>query len=177
MTDISDSSYGANRPYAYDVRGLELLPPEVLNSTAAEFMFEERVERNNLLYVALSRARDYLYLYEISGWPRPTPLNLAQPTSLIKRPGVAVPAAVAAPIPVINNSVMPTVSYEAFQTYLSCPLQFHYRHELALTAEQDIDVSIRARWAITDMLLAFARDGIPPFGSVHDRLGLTPPAK
>jgi len=162
VTDISDSSYGANRPYAYDVRGLELLPPVVLNSTAAEFMFEEQVERNNLLFVALSRARDYLYLYEISGWPRPTPLNLAQPTSLIKRPGVAVPAAVAAPMSVISSSVVPTVSYEAFQTYLSCPLQFHYRHELALTAEQDIDVSIRARWAITDMLLAFARDGVPP---------------
>ena len=69
VTDVDDASYGAERPYAYDVRGLALIPPEVLNSTESEFMFEERVERNNLLYVALSRARDYLYLYEISGWP------------------------------------------------------------------------------------------------------------
>lgn len=163
VTDVDDGSYGANRPYAYDIRSLELMPPEVLNSTALEFMFEERVERNNLLYVALSRARDYLYLYEISGWPRPVPLNCASAASLVKRAGVKVPpSAPVRPIPLANPPVVPTVSYEAFQAYMSCPLQFHYRHEAALTAEQDIDVSIRARWGIMDMLLVVARDGATP---------------
>lgn len=162
VTDVDDASYGAKRPYAYNARGLELIPPEVLNSTASEFMFEERVERNNLLYVALSRARDYLYLYEISGGPRPVPLNRASASSLVKRAGFKVPPAQMKPIPLVSSSVVPTVSYEAFQTYMSCPLQFHYRHELALTAEQEIDVSSRARWAIMDMLLAVARDGTVP---------------
>lgn len=162
VTDVDDASYGANRPFAYDLRGLELMPPEVLNSTSAEFLFEERVERNNLLYVALSRARDYLYVYEISGWPRPVPLNLAPATSLVKRAGVTVPPVPVRPLPMASTLVMPTVSYEAFQTYMSCPLQFHYRHELALTAEQEIDVSIRARWAVMEMLLTVARDGTKP---------------
>ncbi|KPY47212.1 UvrD-helicase domain-containing protein [Pseudomonas syringae] len=167
VTDVDDASYGANRPYAYDVRGLELIPPEVLNSSGAEFLFEERVERNNLLYVALSRARDYLYLYEVSGWPRPVPLNLASPSCLMKRPGIKVAPVPIKPIPLVSSSVMPRVSYEAFQTYMSCPLQYHYRHELALTAEQEIDVSIRARWAIMDMLLAVARDGVVPSTAFH----------
>lgn len=162
VTDVDDGSYGANRPFAYDVRGEELIPPEVINSTVSEFLFEERVERNNLLYVALSRARDYLYLYEIRGWPRPVPLNRTSAVSLAKRAGVKVAPAPVKPIPLASSSVIPIVSYEAFQTYMSCPLQFHYRHELALTSEQDIDVSIRARWAIMDMLLAVARDGVVP---------------
>jgi superfamily I DNA/RNA helicase len=162
VTDVDDASYGAERPYAYDVRGLALIPPEVLNSTESEFMFEERVERNNLLYVALSRARDYLYLYEISGWPRPIPLNRASAAVLVKRAGVKVPPAPVRSIPLASSAVIPTVSYEAFQIYMSCPLQFHYRHELAFTAEQDIDVSIRARWAIMDMLLTVVRDMAVP---------------
>lgn len=162
VSDVDEGSYGANRPFAYDVRGLDLIPPEVLNSTGAEFMFEERVERNNLLYVALSRARDYLYLYEVSGWPRPVPLNRASAASLVKRSGVTVPPAPVMPVPLASSTVAPTVSYEAFQAYMSCPLQFHYRYELALTAEREIDVSIRARWAIMDMLLAVAKDAVAP---------------
>lgn len=158
VADVDDASYGPNQPFAYDVRGLELIPPEVLNSTSSEFSFEERVERNNLLYVALSRARDYLYLYEISGWPRPLPLNRASASSLVKRSGVKVQPAPERPMPLVRSTIVPTLSYEAFQVYMNCPLQFHYRHELSLTAEQKIDVAIRARWAIVDMLLAVARD-------------------
>lgn len=162
VADVDDASYGADRPYAYDARVLELIPPEVLNSTESEFIFEERVERNNLLYVALSRARDYLYLYEIRGWPRPMPLNRASTAILSKRTGVRLPSVPVRSIPLATRASVPTVSYEAFQVYMSCPLQFHYRYELVFTAEQDIDVSIRARWAIMDMLLAVARDGAVP---------------
>jgi superfamily I DNA/RNA helicase len=162
VTDVDDASYGEKRPYSYDMRGLVLLPPEILNSTAREFMFEEQVERNNLLYVALSRARDYLYLYEVGDSPRPLPLARAGATCLTKRAGVAAPLAAPVVAPPAAHAVVTPVTYEAFQTYLSCPLQYHYRHELALTAEQDIDVSVRARWAIMDMLLAFARDGADP---------------
>lgn len=167
VTDIDDASYGTERPYTYDDRGLKLLPPQVLNSTPKDFMFEESVERNNLLYVALSRARDYLYLYEVGDSKRPLPLRRALATSLTRRAGVAVPVPVAAVLPAANNVAIPTVTFDAFQTYLNCPLQFHYRHELALTAEQDIDVSVRARWAIMDMLLAFARDAADPNAAFH----------
>ena len=159
VTDIDDSSYGANRPFAYDQRGLELLPPEVLNTTASEFMYEERIERNNLLYVALSRARDYLYLYEISGWQRPVPLNCASATSLVKRAGIKAPPPQLNAISLTRSKVLPIVSYEAFNVYMNCPLQYRYRYELSLTAEQDIDASIRARWAVMDTLLAVAKDG------------------
>lgn len=158
VTDVDDLSYGAGRPYTYDERGAALIPPEILNSTESEFMFEEKVERNNLLYVALSRARDYLYLYEINGCSRPLQLNRASPMALVKRTGVKASPSPMKSIPSNNCIEMPTVSYEAFQVYMNCPLQFHYRHELIFTAEQEIDVSIRARWAIMDMLLAVTKD-------------------
>nr|WP_277756364.1 UvrD-helicase domain-containing protein [Rosenbergiella nectarea] len=162
VTDVDDASYGADRAYAYDARGLALIPPEVLGSTESEFMFEERVERNNLLYVALSRARDYLYLYKISGWPQPIPLNRASGAALVNQSGVKVPPTSVRPITLASSSVIPTVNYEAFQIYMSCPLQFHYRYEMKFTAEQDIDVSVRARWSIMDMLLSVVRDAIAP---------------
>ncbi|MGU5677698.1 UvrD-helicase domain-containing protein [Aeromonas hydrophila] len=168
VADIDVASYGPNQPFAYDARRLELIPPEVLNSTAPDFSFEEQVERNNLLYVALSRARDYLYLYEISGWPRPAPLNRASTSSLVKRSGVKIqPPAPERPMPIVRSTIVPTLSYEAFQIYMNCPLQFHYRYELSLTAEQNIDVSIRARRAIVDMLLVVARDNAVPATAFH----------
>ncbi|WP_282115436.1 UvrD-helicase domain-containing protein [Pseudoalteromonas arctica] len=159
ITDVDDDSYGSKQPFTYDARKLDLLPPEVLNYSKSEFMFEESVERNNLLYVALSRARDYLYLYEIKGWPRPIALARASATSLIKRTGVHIqPPLSNKYIPLKKSTEMATVSYEAFQVYMICPLKFHYRYEANLTAEQNTDISIRAQWAIMDTLLTVAKN-------------------
>ncbi|WP_210558333.1 MULTISPECIES: UvrD-helicase domain-containing protein [unclassified Pseudomonas] len=162
LTNVDDTAYGPNRPYYYDYRALELLPPEVLNSSGDEFEREEKVERNNLLYVALSRARDYLNLYQLEDSRRPQPLNVAGAGCLLVRNGIHESPPVRRPLPVSNSTAMPTVSYEAMQTYFSCPLQFHYRHELSLTAEQEIDVSIRARWVVMDMLLAVVKEKADP---------------
>ncbi|WP_296231906.1 UvrD-helicase domain-containing protein [Pseudomonas sp. UBA4617] len=161
LTNVDDTAYGPNRPYFYDLRPLELIPPEVLNSTDDDFAFEEKVERNNLLYVALSRARDHLYLYQLADTTRPAPLNAAG-KKLRTLFGIRLPAIPPAPLP-IGSAVAPsTVSYEAFQTYMNCPLQYHYRHELTLTAEQEIDVSIRARWAVSDMLFEVLKNAAVP---------------
>lgn len=160
LTNLDDTAYGSNRPYYYDYRSLELIPPEVLNSTDEDFAFEETVERNNLLYVALSRARDHLYLYQLGDATRPVALNAAggklRVSTGIRERAVPV-AALAAP-----SSPLGAIRYDAFQTYINCPLQFHYRHELTLTSEQEIDVSIRARWAVTDMMFEVVKNKAVP---------------
>ncbi len=162
VSNIDDTAYGRKRPYFYDMRPLELIPPQVLNSTDENFEFEERVERNNLLYVALSRARDHLYLYQLADTTRPPPLNIAGKNRLRILKGIRERVIPSAPLAAGTGLPVPGVSYEAFQTYVNCPLQYHYRHELTLTAEQEIDVSIRARWAVTDMLYEFVKNGAVP---------------
>lgn len=161
VTNIDDTAYGRNRPFFYDMRPLELIPPEVLNSTDEDFAFEERVERNNLLYVALSRARDHLYLYQLADTTRPGPLNAAGKKLRVLH-GIRERAIPPAPLSAAPGLALGAISYEAFQTYINCPLQYHYRYELTLTAEQEIDVSIRARWAVTDMLFEFVKHGAVP---------------
>lgn len=161
LTNVDDTAYGPNRPYFYDERSLELIPPAVLNSTDEEFAFEEKVERNNLLYVALSRARDHLYLYQLADADRPAPIRAAGKKLRILN-GIHERAVAPAPLQAGQLAPMAPVSYEAFQSFMNCPLQYHYRHELTLTAEQEIDVSIKARWAVTDMMFEVAKNGAVP---------------
>lgn len=155
VTDVNKSAYGKEKPWDHDPRSTQLIPPEVLNSTLAEHEFEEAVERNNLLYVALSRARDQLFLYETNSRDRPHALATAT-AFLDRRTGLTPPATVMPIIPAFVSSgtaaIPLTIDYSAFESYLSCPLHYHYRYELDLTAEQDIDISIRARWAVMEAL-------------------------
>lgn len=161
VTDVDDSAYGADRPFNYDYRPLMIVPPEILNSSSSEHQYEESVERNNLLYVALSRAKDDLCLYELDSAKRPLPIRVAG-AALKHHDGIrirqmAAPASLATAVASVS-----TVSFGAFETYLACPLQYHYRHELSLTAEREIDISIRARWAVMEMLRAHHIDSTPP---------------
>ena len=151
ITDVEKDSYGEEDPWDRDARKMLLIPPEVLNSTRTEHEFEEKVERNNLLYVALSRAKDYLLLYEVDQRDRPKALQGAG-AFLIEQPVAAAPTPVVQSLPLVNSSGVQVVDYNAFDTYISCPLHYHYRYELSLTADQEIDVSIRARWAVMSSL-------------------------
>lgn len=101
----------------------------------------------------------YGYLYQLADTTRPPPLNIAGKKRLRILKGIRERVIPSAPLAAGTGLPVPCVSYEAFQTYVNCPLQYHYRHELTLTAEQEIDVSIRARWAVTDMLYEFVKNG------------------
>ncbi|KQZ81238.1 ATP-dependent helicase [Pseudomonas sp. Root562] len=167
VVDVDNSAYGPDRPFNYNYRPLMIVPPEILNSSAAEHQFEESVERNNLLYVALSRAKDDLFLYEVDAAKRPLPIRVAG-TALKHHDGIRI-RQVPAPVPP-STSTHPVepISFGALETYLACPLQYHYRYELSLTAEQEIDISIRARWAVMDMLRAHLMDNIPAQAALDD---------
>jgi superfamily I DNA/RNA helicase len=159
VTDIDDTAYGPDRPFNYDYRPLALLPPEIFNSNAAEHQFEESVERNNLLYVALSRAKDDLVLYGLDGKTSPWPIRVAG-TALTRKSGVKMANALRASTIHSGSAPAQQISFSALETYLACPLQYHYRYELALTAELEMDISIRARWAVMEMLRSHLVDGM-----------------
>ncbi|HGX3309056.1 TPA: UvrD-helicase domain-containing protein [Pseudomonas aeruginosa] len=153
VTEVEKGSYGDEKPFGYDSRISQLLPPEVLNSTSEEHAFEEAVERNNLLYVALSRGRDYVLLYELETRDRPLQLWRAHKLDKLKiKDGLPNQSVAAHPVPFAKDAQIPSLSYSEFETYIGCPLQYHYRYELSLTAEQEVDTSIRARWAVMDTL-------------------------
>lgn len=143
-----------------------LVPPAVLGSSDKEFAFESAIERNNLFYVALSRAKLQLRLYE-SG-VRKASDRLAQ----LRNCGAKYqlkkfnPSAAAAEVKPITGAPMAQapkrVSLDEFEAYIRCPLQHHYRYHLGLRREQETDVSIRARWAVMETLHVIAQGGATP---------------
>lgn len=160
VVDVDNAAYGSDRPFNYNYRPLAIIPPEILNSSAIEHQFEESVERNNLLYVALSRAKNDLFLYEVDAAKRPLPIRVAG-SALIHQDGIRIRQVPVSPPPSVSTHQVTPISFSALETYLACPLQYHYRYELSLTAEQEIDISIRARWAVMDMLKAHLMENVP----------------
>lgn len=159
MANVEKSRFGADAPPRYDDdHQALLLPPEALNSTPQKRAEGEAIERNNLLYVGVSRAKDRLNVYcgtDVSKIPTP----LCDPSILTPSRGVAN-SLVAVPSPARVPMVVPaTISFSVLDGFMSCSLQYHYAHELNLPAEQELDVSIRARRSVLAGLEYFYRDG------------------
>lgn len=156
---VNADDYGAQTPsWSPPENVLEIVPPEALGSSQAEYDVEEAVERNNLLYVAASRAKRHLYIYQekefgdhtlapqLQHFPRKfEPVAYNGPA--IKRASASPRKAFAAPN---------IVKFEHFTTYTLCSLQYWYAHILELVSEADIDSSLRARWAVMSALKAVA---------------------
>lgn len=155
---VTADHYGSQKPTWSPEGILDIVPPEVLGSSSEEYENESAVERNNLLYVAVSRAKRHLYLYQDSKFgshtlapqlthfpPNYTPQVYNGP--VLKTAKAAATHAFLAPT---------TLSFEDFNTYVRCPLSYWYSQVLKLKGEADIDVSIRARRAVLDALKAVA---------------------
>ncbi len=88
---VTADHYGSQKP-GWSAEGiLDIVPPEVLGSSLAEYESEAAVERNNLLYVAVSRAKRHLYLYQDSkfGSRNLAPQLMHFPLTIRPRPTVA----------------------------------------------------------------------------------------
>jgi superfamily I DNA/RNA helicase len=163
---VTDGFFGQNKPSWFDPDSiLELIPPEVLGSTTTDFEFEQSVERNNLLYVAVSRAKRHLWLYQDDefGTNDFAPQLRHRPSIfkefVFQNPDLSGKAAVSSP----SNSVKAApLEFERFETFARCPLQYAYRYEHQLRREDDADPSIRAQWAIMNALRAVASGGGDP---------------
>ena len=157
VANVEKSRFGAEVSGQRENHNEVLLPPEVLNSTSQQRRKEEAIERNNLLYVALSRAKDRLNIY-ICTENQNIPSLVKDPNLVSVHIGRAVRVAGRAAVP--PTSAAATVAFTAFDSFLSCPLKYHYAHELTLPAEQEIDLSMRARSGVLAGLEYAFRDGL-----------------
>ncbi len=138
---------------------LTIVPPEALHSDRKKWDFEAAVERNNLLYVAISRARRHLLMYENGEDLRKRAPQLTQLPAPYKSfsfrgsPEVKVP--ISPPTAEVTPDPMP---FAEFETYARCPHQHWCRYVLDLPGEQQKDIAIRARWAIMAALKRIAAD-------------------
>lgn len=162
LANVKDDDYGKN---GAEWKGLPdilaLVPPPVLGSTLKEWKDEAATERNNLLYVAVSRAMKDLVMYQDGDRPDKfvSQLNDLPTACVIKTfQGPAVPPSVpAAPAPSLVKPI--PISLAELETYIKCPLQHWYRYRLELPPETFLDVSFRARLAVMTALEAFAKAG------------------
>ena len=138
---------------------LDIVPPEALGSNHAEYAHEEAVERNNLLYVAVSRAERHLYLYQEAqfGQDNLTPQLLEYPRRFAAESytGPSLVSTASSPRKAFEAST--EMSYEDFDRYVTCPLQYWYSEVAGLRSETDVDLSIRARWAVMAALKLVAQ--------------------
>lgn len=151
LVNVNIDDYG---PAAAEWRGepatLTIVPPEALRSTRQQWDFEAAVERNNLLYVAVSRPRRYLRIYESEEQNKRAPqlLQVPAPYRTARFIGSPMPKLTMPPPPAyLGTGPMP---FNEFETYARCPLQHWYRHVLNLPGEQQKDIAIRAHIAIMD---------------------------
>jgi superfamily I DNA/RNA helicase/Zn-dependent peptidase ImmA (M78 family) len=152
---VNAGSYGGQAPtWVPPESVLDIVPPESLGSTQTEYDFEAAVERNNLLYVALSRAKRNLFIYQENEFGDDTLApQLQHFPPKYKCVAYTGPAVKPTTAPLAKAFSAPSiVKFEHFDTYTMCALQYWYAQALALRSEADIDVSVRARWAVMGAL-------------------------
>ncbi|NIE66845.1 ATP-dependent helicase [Burkholderia sp. Ax-1719] len=168
---IDADSYGADEPsWNFGDSTQVLVPPAVLGSNDVEHQFETAVERNNLFYVALSRAKNRLQLYENVEFATRARLKqlTTDSTKYLSKSLGEISSADSAAAPEANTSTSLSVKFEEFEAYIRCPLQHHYRYHLGLPNEQEVDAALRARWAVMDTLEEYARNKTHPKQVFYD---------
>lgn len=157
---VDNDSYGAAKQ-AWKPEGdiTDIVPPEVLGSSTADYEREQAVERNNLLYVAVARAKRRLVMYEDGNWAgrnRPPQLNEYPRPFAIKSFAGSPPASTRAEQAAESLPLGGPLTYEQFETYARCALQYWYRYGIGLGREQEPEAPVRARFAVMAALKALA---------------------
>lgn len=126
-----------------------LLPPEAIKSTKIRHNHESDVESHNLLYVAVSRAKDALTIYEANQeylFQKVDALESATQQRVLATRSTT-PVIIAAP-PVVHSpkaAVAKAVSHEEFLAYDRCPRQYLYRFGMEMGQELSPNPSLQAR--------------------------------
>lgn len=156
---VNASTYGGDAPtWTAPDSILDIVPPEALRSSEAEYGKEAAVERNNLLYVAVSRAKRHLRIYQDTQFGddsiAPQLRHYPQKYQIERYNGPAFRSIATTPQRSFNPASL--VNFEHFDAYVMCALQYWYAQVLGLKSEADIDVSVRARLAVMRALKAVA---------------------
>lgn len=154
---VSADSYGSREPSWRPEGILDIVPPEALSSSMEEYKFEESVERNNLLYVAVSRAKRHLFIYQDTKFKNSTAPQLDHYPKRYLAKTYSGPPLTMTKVVTSGAFAAPTaLPFEDFYSYAICSLRYWYSHVLEMRSESEIDVSLRARWAVMDALKSFS---------------------
>lgn len=164
VTNVDANAYGSKFPDWKMPSLLTIVPPETLNSTMPRWLEEAAIEMNNLLYVAVSRARKLLYVFEDGQWKdwrnkdKRAPQLATAGIKMTARAFRPPPAPLKLPAPVASTSALKPMRLKEFEVYARCPLQHWYRFGLGLPEETVSDISIRSQAAVSDALRAWSGD-------------------
>ena len=143
-----------------------LIPESLLDSIVQDSEFEGRTEASNKLYVALSRARKHLILYENtkSRWNAQCVPAVTAAAHLFetKQGGTSVttePSAARVSSPEIavsesSGEVDVQIDVEKFISYVVCPMRYFYDHKLGLTPSSGLPPSVLVEAAVIEELFA-----------------------
>ena len=142
------------------------LPPNCINSNNQTHAEETQIERNNLLYVAVSRAKDALSLYQNTEEFPPkflvTPsIEFAVTRDLLGQRGfhgTSTTTISQAPASLLTKKTF-EIAYDAYLTYKRCPRQYLYRFEMELGRELSPNPSLHARSVVLKALEQVAKSG------------------
>ena len=162
VTEVNTNDYGPKVPAWRMPSILDIVPPEVLNSQMPRYLEEAAIEMNNLLYVAVSRARRRLFIYEDGERDNrnnraPQMTSAGATVSSRHFSSVLKAGAPAAPKLSVALSTRP-MPLKEFESYARCPLQYQYQTELQLPQETSTDIAIRSQAAVNAALRAWSAD-------------------
>lgn len=148
-----------------------LLPPHAIGGTPEAYEYESDVERHNLLYVAVSRAKDALTVYENSAeFPFAKVAALEEAVKyrvLIERRGPSAPEPTISQLRVTSAGNCKSVTHDEFLAYDRCPRQYLYRFGMEMGQELSPNPSLQARALVRRTLKELATTG------KYDRLAKT----
>lgn len=142
-----------------------LLPPEAINSSYEKYKDESDVESHNLLYVAISRGKRHLKIFECLD-EFPYPFKRVHALAQGMEEGTLV--AYMAPEPPIHPPPIAQlaqrrdpmrVSFDGFRTYDRCPRQYLYRFIMQLGREFAPNPALQARATVMRALEKMALAG------------------
>lgn len=143
---LLDADDGHFKPMPYRHGFDSRIPDGLLGSNENE-KFEQGVEADNILFVAVSRAEERLTLYEDCRWPHKTLEALQYYRGAVTSLTAQSPLA---PLPAPATSPAVTADFEQVLAYAGCPRRYYYRDVLKLQASGDASDGAKALNAVVE---------------------------
>jgi len=157
------------------------VPPEAFGSDPERYSHDAAIERNNLLFVALSRARTQLHCY-VEDSDRANQLAPYAPLCEVTLQRIHVPSNVSAN-PAAHTPVGPIrghFEYGEYLRYSMCPRRHHYSYTLKYPEQKPRVLGTLARAAVEralKMVVSEARAPLDALAQAWESLSLPGPAQ